>query len=216
MSQERDYYKILLVGQSGNGKTYSFRDMNPETTGFINVENKPLPFRNKFKHHKRISRYSEVLETLVEYAKNPEITSIVIDSFSAYGDLLLAEARKTKKGFDIWSMYNDEIGRFMTAMKWVPKEVFVTAHYEILNLEGAQEKRVKVKAKEWESVVEKEFTIVMFADKKFNEKGKPEYYYQLVGEGMSAKCPPDLFGEDVYSIPNDGNMIFNTILNYTK
>jgi hypothetical protein len=113
-------------------------------------------------------------------------------------------------------MYNDEIGRFMTAMKWVPKEVFVTAHYEILNLEGAQEKRVKVKAKEWESVVEKEFTIVMFADKKFNEKGKPEYYYQLVGEGMSAKCPPDLFGQDTYSIPNDGNMIFNTILNYTK
>jgi hypothetical protein len=216
MSQERDYYKILLVGQSGNGKTYSFRDMNPDTTGFINVENKPLPFKNKFKYHKRISRYSEVLETLVEYAKNPEITSIVVDSFSAYGDLLLAEARKTKKGFDIWSMYNDEIGRFMTAMKWVPKEVFVTAHYEILNLEGAQEKRVKVKAKEWESVVEKEFTIVMFADKKFNEKGKPEYYYQLVGEGMSAKCPPDLFGQDTYSIPNDGNMIFNTILNYTK
>jgi hypothetical protein len=213
---ERDYYKILLVGQSGNGKTYSFRDMNPDTTGFINVENKPLPFKNKFKYHKRISRYSEVLETLVEYAKNPEITSIVVDSFSAYGDLLLAEARKTKKGFDIWSMYNDEIGRFMTAMKWVPKEVFVTAHYEILNLEGAQEKRVKVKAKEWESVVEKEFTIVMFADKKFNEKGKPEYYYQLVGEGMSAKCPPDLFGQDTYSIPNDGNMIFNTILNYTK
>jgi hypothetical protein len=216
MNQERDYYKILLVGQSGNGKTYSFRDMDPNTTGFINVENKPLPFKNKFKYHKRISRYSEVLETLVEYAKNPEITSIVVDSFSAYGDLLLAEARKTKKGFDIWSMYNDEIGRFMTAMKWVPKEVFVTAHYEILNLEGAQEKRVKVKAKEWESVVEKEFTIVMFADKKFNEKGKPEYYYQLVGEGMSAKCPPDLFGQDTYSIPNDGNMIFNTILNYTK
>jgi hypothetical protein len=216
MNQERDYYKILLVGQSGNGKTYSFRDMDPNTTGFINVENKPLPFKNKFKYHKRISRYSEVLETLVEYAKNPEITSIVVDSFSAYGDLLLAEARKTKKGFDIWSMYNDEIGRFMTAMKWVPKEVFVTAHYEILNLEGAQEKRVKVKAKEWESVVEKEFTIVMFADKKFNEKGKPEYYYQLVGEGMSAKCPPDLFGQDTYSITNDGNMIFNTILNYTK
>lgn len=216
MNQERDYYKILLVGQSGNGKTYSFRDMDPNTTGFINVENKPLPFKNKFKYHKRISRYSEVLETLVEYAKNPEITSIVVDSFSAYGDLLLAEARKTKKGFDIWSMYNDEIGRFMTAMKWVPKEVFVTAHYEILNLEGAQEKRVKVKAKEWESVVEKEFTIVMFADKKFNEKGKPEYYYQLVGENMSAKCPPDIFGQDTYLIPNDGNMIFNTILNYSK
>lgn len=98
MSQERDFYKILLVAQSGSGKTFSFRGMDPNTTGFINVENKPLPFKNMFKYHKRINRYSEVLETLVEFGKNPEITSIVVDSFSAYSDLLLAEARKTKKG----------------------------------------------------------------------------------------------------------------------
>lgn len=26
----RDYYKVLLVGQSGRGKTFSFRNMNPE------------------------------------------------------------------------------------------------------------------------------------------------------------------------------------------
>jgi hypothetical protein len=188
--------------------------MNPETTGFINVENKPLPFKNKFKYHKRINRFNEVLETMIEYGKNPEITSIVIDSFSAYGDLLLSEARKTKKGFDIWSMYNDEIGRFMSALKWVPKEVFVTAHYEILNLEGSQEKRVKVKAKEWEGVVEKEFTIVMYADKKFNEKGLPEYYNVLVGEGLSAKCPPDIFGPDVISISNDTELIFENIKKY--
>mgnify|MGYP000860191814 CR=1 FL=1 len=216
MSQERDFYKVLLVAQSGSGKTYSFRDMDPNTTGFINVENKPLPFKNKFKYHKRITKYSEVLEALVEFAKNPEITAIVVDSFSAYGDLLLAEARKTKKGFDIWSMYNDEIGRFMTAMKWAPKEVFVTAHYEILNIEGAPEKRTKVKAKEWEGMIEKEFTIVMYADKKFNEKGKPEYYFNLMQENTSAKCPPDMFGEDVYTIPNDSNMILKTIINYVN
>jgi hypothetical protein len=147
MSEERDYYKVLLVGQSGNGKTYSFRNMNPETTGFINVENKPLPFKNKFKYNKRINRFTEVLDTMVEYGKNPEINCIVIDSFSAYVDLLLAECRKTKKGFDVWMQYADEIGRFMTALKWIPKETFVTAHYEILNIEGAPEKRVKVKGK---------------------------------------------------------------------
>ena len=45
----RDYYKVLLVSQSGKGKTYSFRNMNPDTTGFVNVENKPLPFKNNFK-----------------------------------------------------------------------------------------------------------------------------------------------------------------------
>lgn len=95
---DRDYYKVLQISQSGSGKTYSNRNMNPETTGFINGENKPLPFKNQFKYHKRINTYLEILETIVEYAKNPEITCIVIDSFSSYIDLLLGECRKQKKG----------------------------------------------------------------------------------------------------------------------
>lgn len=94
----RDYYKVALVGSAGNGKTYSFRNMSPETTGFINVENKPLPFKNNFKYHKRITKYTEVLDTIVEYSKIPEIECIVIDSFSAYLDLVLEVARTTKKG----------------------------------------------------------------------------------------------------------------------
>ena len=42
-------------------------------------------------------------------------------------------------------MYNEEIGKFNMLIKRIQKEVFVTAHYEILNLEGDAEKRVKVK-----------------------------------------------------------------------
>lgn len=44
--EQRDYYKTLVVGASGRGKTYMFRDLDPNTTGFINVEDKPLPFKN--------------------------------------------------------------------------------------------------------------------------------------------------------------------------
>jgi hypothetical protein len=207
----RDYYKVLLVGQSGGGKTYSFRNMNPKTTGFINVENKPLPFKNSFKYHKRCDTYVDVLNTLKEYAQNPEIDSVVVDSFSAYVDLLLAEARKVKKGFDVWNMYAEEIGRFNTYIKKVNKEVFVTAHYEILNIEGAPEKRVKIKGKEWEGTIEKDYTVVLYADMKFNDKGRPDYFYNLVQEGTSAKCPPDLFGENITRIPNDCQGIFEAV-----
>lgn len=145
MSINRDYYKVLIAGSSGKGKTYMFRDLDPETTGFINVEDKPLPWKNNLKYHKRITNYSEVFTTLVEYANNPAINCIVVDSFSAFVDLVLIEARRTKKGFDIWNMYNEEIGKFNMLIKRVNKEVFVTAHYETLNVEGAPEKRVKVK-----------------------------------------------------------------------
>lgn len=207
----RDYYKVLLVGQSGKGKTYSFRDMDINTTGFINVENKPLPFKNNFKYHKRITSISEVLDTIKEYAMNTEIQAIVIDSFSAYMDMVITEARRTKKGFDVWNMYAEEITKFNTFVKKCEKEVYITAHYEILGIEGAMEKRVKVKGKEFEGVVEKDYTIVMYADNKFNEKGIPNYHYLLSGEGLSAKCPPDIFGMEVLKIENNVRMIDDKI-----
>lgn len=207
----RDYYKVLLLGQSGKGKTYSFRNMNPATTGFINAENKPLPFKNNFKYHKRPTTYVEVLDAIKEYAQNPDIQSIVIDSFSAYVEMLMAEARATKKGFDVFNFYNDNISKFITFLKKINKETYITGHYEILGIEGTMEKRMKVKGKEWEGVIEREFTIVMYADNKFDDKGKPNYYFDLASEGTSAKCPPDIFGSDVYRIPNDVKIIDDKI-----
>lgn len=141
----RDYYKVLLVGSSGKGKTYSFRNMDPNATGFINIEDKPLPFKNKFKYHYRPKTVNEVKQALSEAAANPDIKCIAIDSFSAYMDLLLAECRSTKKGFEIWQAYAEGIGKFLTFVKGLQKEVFLTAHYETLGLEGNQEKRVKCK-----------------------------------------------------------------------
>lgn len=212
----RDYYKVLLVGTSGKGKTYSFRNMDQNTTGFINVENKPLPFKNQFKYHKRPSTSNEVLEAIKDYAQNTEITAIVVDSFSAYMDLVLTEARNTKKGFDVWNMYAEYITKFNSYVKKCEKEVYITAHYEILGVEGNMEKRVKVKGKEFEGVVEKDYTIVLYADNKFDDKGKPDYYYQLTGEGISAKCPPDIFGSEVSKVSNDVKMIDDKIKEFVK
>lgn len=213
----RDYYKTLIVSQSGKGKTYSFRNMNPATTGFINVENKPLPFKNSFKYHSRPTSYEEAYRMLIEYGKNPEINCIVLDSFSAYVDMLLLSCRKTKKGFDVWNTYAEEIGKLLDMIKRVPKEIFVTAHYEVLGVEGVSEKRVKVKGKEWEGLIEKEFTIVLYANNEFTEGSKkPKHYFNLCLEDSSAKCPPMILGEDIVTIDNDSNFIFEKILEFVK
>jgi hypothetical protein len=212
----RDYYKVLLVGQSGKGKTFSFRNMNPETVGFINVEDKPLPFKNKFKNHSRPKNTTEVKTALKKYADDTTVTAICLDSLSAYMDMLLSECRATKKGFEIWGAYNEEIGKFLNYIKSIQKEVFITAHYEVLGIEGNQEKRVKVKGKEWEGVVEKEFTVVLYADNKFSDKGLPEYHLNAVKEDTSAKCPPDLLGTGVIKIDNDCNLILEKIIEFTK
>jgi len=212
----QENYKILVVSASGKGKTYSFRNVDPETFGFVNIENKPLPFKNKFKYHSRPTSRIEAYNIIVEYAKNPEITAIGVDSFSAYADLVMAEARQTQKGYDIFNFYNDNISKFFDLIKKIKKEVILTAHYEILGIEGAMEKRVKVKGKEWEGLTEKEFTIVLFGDNKFLENGKPEYFFKLVEENTSAKCPPDIFGETVYKIPNDIQYLLTKIQEFKK
>lgn len=191
----REFYKVLIVGPSGAGKTYSSKNLDPMTTGFINVENKPLPYKNNYRYHARPLNSASAMAALKDFAANGEITCIVFDSFSAFVELLLGEARESKKGFDIWNAYNEGITKFLTEVKKIKKEVFITAHYEILGIEGNQEKRVKVKGKEYEGLIEKEFTIVLYTDKKFQEGKKTLYRFITEGEGLSAKAgDPSILG----------------------
>ena len=215
MGTQRDYYKVLVLGQSGKGKTFAFRNLDQEKTGFINVENKPLPFKANFKYHARPKKFAGAKQALEDYIKNPEINVIVVDSISAIFEILVEEMRNLYSGFDIWNNYNKRVGEFLKMVKDADKEVFITGHYEIINIEGEPEKRAKVKGREWESVVEKEFTIVLYAEDKW-QGDKVEYSYRLAGEGMSAKCPPDMFEGNPVRIPNDAKKVFEAILNYTK
>jgi hypothetical protein len=213
----RDYYKVLLVSQSGKGKTYSFRNMNRETTGFINVENKPLPFKGNFKYHGKPFATGGVFAALKAYNDNKEIDCIVIDSLSAVFDLFLAEAKATKKGFDIWNYYNELVAKFLAAVKNVEKEVFLTAHYEWIQDEGgAKERRVKTQGKAWEGTVEKEFSLVLYADRKLTDDKKVEAWFDMALDNSSSKCPPDIFGEGIYQIPNDSNFVLEKILEFVK
>jgi hypothetical protein len=67
-----------------------------------------------------------------------------------------------------------------------------------------------------EGVIERDFTVVLYGNKKFDEKGKPKYYFNLVEDGASAKCPPDMFGPEVMQIPNDCQKILEAIQEFKK
>jgi hypothetical protein len=213
----RDYYKVLLVSQSGKGKTYSFRNMDKEKTGFINVENKPLPFKGNFKYHGKPLAPGGVFAALDAYNKNTEINCIVIDSLSAVFDLFLAEAKATKKGFDVWNHYNEMVSKFLVEVKKIEKEIFLTAHYEWIQDEGgAKERRVKTQGKAWEGVIEKEFSLVLYADRKLTDDKKVEAWFDMALDNSSSKCPPDIFGESIFKIPNDSAFVLEKIIEFTK
>lgn len=91
--------QIAVVGPSGRGKTMSFRNLNPKTTGFINMEGKILPFLNKFENFFTPNNWQDAYKKLIEYAKNDAIKVVIFDSFSAFIESLLRTARETKRGF---------------------------------------------------------------------------------------------------------------------
>lgn len=208
-------YQIAIVGQSGKGKTMCFRNMNPETCAFINMEGKPLPFENNFKHYFVPNNWQECYQILIECAKDEAITEVILDSFSAYFDSLLKTARETKKGFDTWNMYNEEIGKLMYIVKRYNKDILVTAHSANVETDlGIEERRIAVKGNEWNKAgIEKDFTIVLFADV-FRDpmSNKPTYKLQFNSDGKtSAKTPPMFLEEGEEDMENDVSIFLNRI-----
>lgn len=197
-------YQFLLIGMPGRGKTMAFRNMDAATTGYINMEGKPLPFLNKFTHYSTPNNWQECYQKLIEFAKDDTIKIVILDSFSAYLDSVLQTARSTKKGFDIWNLYNEEIGKLQYIIKKYPKHIVVTGHYEWVETdEGAIEKRLATKGKEWKGMIEKDYTIVHYADT-VTKDGKREYWITLNSDGKSsAKTPPMFLVEGEEKIPND-------------
>lgn len=81
---------IVILGESGTGKSTSVRTLPSDETFIINVLNKPLPFRGYKKSYnvdKKNYLESDNYVEIMAYMKaindrRPEITNIIIDDFS--------------------------------------------------------------------------------------------------------------------------------------
>jgi len=217
MATERFFYKVLVEALPGAGKTYSTRNLPRDTTGFINVEAKPLPFRGTFKHMVIPEKFQDILEKIAEFSRSPEITTVVLDSFSATMELAFKELRQQGlKGYDIWSAYNDRVSTLLDYIKRCKKDLAVIGHYEILNVEDSAERRLKVLGKAWEGWVEKEFTVVLFGEhlRPDDKGGKGEFTFWVSKPGTPAKCPPEVLGDDVLRMPNDLALFYNHLYKF--
>lgn len=216
----REFFKIVLVAKSGAGKTYSLRNLDPETTGFINMENKPLPFINNFAFYCTPRNYQEAYQKLIEYGQNDKIKVIVLDTFSAYQDDVLIQSSRTKKGYDVWNAYNEALRELLKLIKMIPKDVIVTAHYQIVQVDNgaSSEKRIGVKGNEHNVTgIEAHFTMVAFGDVRIAD-GKREFIFKLLTSGNdTAKTPPFILEKlNAEEIPNDAKLIIDAINEATK
>lgn len=209
---DRDYGKALILGQSGYGKTYMFRNCDETSFGFINAERKPLPFRKIFKYHGRPANWMSFIANLEDFAKNPEIEMIGVDSQSAAFDMLYQECQANFKGYDIYSTFNRQVVQFFNLIRDIQKDMIITGHDEILLIEGYKQKRAKIHGKQYEGRVESLYTICMYADKEF-KNNEAKYFLRTMAPDTSTKVPPDMFGKG-YVVENDAAFIFKKMREY--
>ena len=118
---------ILILGESGNGKSTSLRNLNPAETFIITTTSKPLPWRGWKKYYTKwdsktpdkgnlfqTSKATNIIQ-IARYisAKRPEIKNIIIED-AQYAMSFDFMDRRKEKGYD---KFNDIGGDFTDMLR---------------------------------------------------------------------------------------------------
>ncbi len=215
---------VLVIAPSGRGKSHAIKNLNPKTTLIINVEGKPLPFKNaaKFKKHLVLDQESplEIFKILKIFSKDKDVETIVIDSFSEWSDHLIRYCKKTYADREFpYGKYSEFVEKLFRSIKAIsgqerPLNIILTAHDDVIeDKEGNTIKTTKVKGKELRGQVERHFTIVLFGVAKFDEEDRNHYYFQVQSDGIvPAKSPEGMFKDQL--IDNDYLQVIEAMNEY--
>lgn len=223
-------HSILVIAESGTGKSTSIENLNPKETFIINVANKPLPFkgwRSKYtlwaKDNLSGNMYDKSsvanIEACIKYVndKRPEIKNLVIDDFQYMSSFEFFE-RVDEKGYDKFT----QIGAGLARIARMPKDmrqdlmVFYLTHAEEgVDIEGKKKYKAKTIGKmvDEKLTLEGLFSIVLFGKAKKNKDGEIRYIFETQNNGENTcKSPKGMF--DSFEIPNDLEYIRNSIIDY--
>lgn len=211
---------ICLMGESGSGKTTSMRNLDPETTYYIDADKKGLSWRGWKKQYNaekknyfccdEPDRVKARLAALSE--KCPQIKTIVIDTI---GSIMVADEmrRSREKGYDKWLDLATCIWD-MVDMAYLLREdltVVFVAHTQTERTEdGYIFTKIKTSGKKLDKIcLESKFTTVLIA-----KCVDGEYVFETHAKNSTAKTPMGLFETD--TVPNDIKTVIEALEEYEK
>lgn len=204
MSQEHNYYKavpVLIVGESGTGKSTAIRTLPPKETVVLNTEMKALPMRNHNDFKVVDINSYKVLDAAIRYyasEKGNKYKYIVLDSFTSMTEIVDKYTQAMFSGFDQWKQYNMLIYDIINRFKQMKQQVFILGIPEQKDESfGETRSYLKVRGKELKyGGVEKEFAIILFTnpiyDMDTGEMEDVEFIYRP-NKKNTAKAPVGMF-----------------------
>lgn len=195
---------IFICGASGTGKSTSLRNLNPEKTIILNVEQKQLPFKSagKFTRQAMIPNLEEFEKFFSKAIKSSDVDVVVIESFTSLCEMIMTKSRKIKTGYDIFNYYNDKVWEIIQASKTADNYVvFIGIDQSEQTDTGETWRYIKVEGQKLKGTIDKEFVITLFTVPHNDEKGNIKYLFTTKGDiTRSAKSPMEMLPE---KMPND-------------
>ena len=197
---------ILVLGESGSGKTYSIRNFDPEEVGVFAVEKSILPFRKKFKVAKHAT-----YEMIMKFFKSDKCTlkTFIIDD-SQY---LLVNEMFDKAKDSGYGKFTDIALHFRNLIHYInhnmPDDVIVyfLHHTEQDSNTGRIKAKTVGKMLDNQLTVEGCFSIVLLT-----QVEGTEHFFITQSDGYTtAKSPEEMFD---LRIPNDLKMVDDAVREY--
>ena len=217
---------VFIVGKSGMGKSTSIRNLNPNETFIGNADQKALPFRKfseKYNSEKgnyfNTSKTSEMVDMFKIAHKNPEIKSVIVDTWSrVQSNYVMDPEFRKEKGFDKYSRFAAAQYDLINLINDKMREdiiVYMFAHPEIhYNESGLSVERIAVQGKALEKFVPESFSSIVLYTEIQKIHGEPnKHVFSTTNSGSnSAKTPMGMFEEEY--IDNDLVIVDKAIREY--
>lgn len=212
---------VLIIGNSGTGKSTSIRTLPPEETFIINVLDKPLPFRGANKKYLKVTKdfpegncYASDKAHLILRAiesvdlHRPEIKYLVLDDF---GYVIVNDfmSKALMKGYDKFNEMAVSAHRVLDRCRTLRSDLFcfIMMHTDMKE-DGVIKPKTIGKMLDDKVVIEGMYTHVLHSI-----VADGEYNFLTNHDGVHmAKMPMDMFKDAL--VPNDLKMIADTMRDF--
>lgn len=199
--------KILIMGESGTGKSTSMRNFGSDEIAIVNPVGKPLPFRGKFDTLNGATESRKITQFMDKAVADGKKV-IVVDDFQYI--LSVPYMNRIKEaGWDKWNDFGDNYFIILNHVNEMPEDVnvYFLTHTETLE-NGITTIKLIGKLLREKITIEGLFTIVLQT-----QVNEGNYYFLTQNSGKNTvKSPMGMFQD--YSIENDLKFVDDVIRNY--
>lgn len=194
---------VLILGESGSGKSASLRNFEPEEVGIFNVASKPLPFRKKLQKVDKAD-YATIIRALQKATRK---CYVIDDSQYLMAFEMFGRVNETGYGkfTDCAKHFYDLVQFIINALP--PDTIVYFLHHCEKDDTGRLKAKTQGKMLDNQLTLEGLFSIVLFA----TTDGKSHRFITQSDGSTTAKSPMEMFATE---IDNDLKVVDTAIRDY--